>query len=240
MKQILTLTIGILFLTNILYGQEQKNVEQKPYIEVSGYAEKKIIPDEIYLSITIKERVSGRDKITVEQQEKDLKKAITNFNIPLENLTVADAQADYIRVKWAKKDVISQSEYELKLSTAQQVVDVLGKLDELKIDNAFISRVSHSKIKEFRKEVEIEAIKAAKSKADYLLEAIGQETGSALIISERFANDDVYYVDGIQVSGGRAPGDAFHMSDLNVKSLGIVDFKKINLEVTIYVKFEIK
>jgi nicotinamide mononucleotide adenylyltransferase len=180
MRQILTLTIGLIFLTQMSLGQTQANIEQKPYIELTGRAEKKIVPDEIYLSITIKERESGRDKITVEQQEKDLRQALTDLNIPLELLTVADAQADYIRVKWTKKDVISQSEYELKLSTAQQVADVFEKLDEMKIDNAFISKVSHSKIKEYRKEVEIQAIKNAKSKADYLLAAIGTRNRNSI------------------------------------------------------------
>jgi uncharacterized protein YggE len=239
MRQILTLTLGLLFLTQISFGQTHTNIDQKPYIEVTGYTEKKIVPDEIYLSITIKERESGRDKITVDQQEKDLIQALTDLNIPLELLTVADAQADYIRVKWTKKDVISQSEYELKLSTAQQVADVFEKLDEMKIDNAFISKVSHSKIKEYRKEVEIQTIKNAKSKADYLLAAIGQETGTALIINERSLNSDDYYIDGVNVRGARGLASVQYIVPKS-KSMGTIQFKKIKLESTIYVKFEIK
>jgi len=221
-------------------GQSQTNIEQKSYIEVTGHAEKKIVPDEIYLSITIKERESGKDKITVEQQEKDLKQALTDLNIPLELLTVADAQADYIRVKWSKKDVISQSEYELKLSTAQQVADIFEKLDEMKIDNAFISKVSHSKIKEYRKDVEIEAIKNAKSKADYLLTAIGQETGTALIVTERSSNSNDYYIDGVKMRGARASNGIRYEVPSYDKLKGKIDFRKIKLETTIYVKFEIK
>ena len=241
MKQILTLTIGLIFLAQNICGQDLKNFEYKPYIEVTGHAEKKIVPDEIYLSITIRERESGRDKISVEQQEKDLKQALQGLNIPIEQLAVADAQADYIRVKWSKKDVISQSEYELKLSTAQQVANVFEKLDELKIDNAFISRVSHSKIKAYRKEVEIEAIKAAKSKADYLLAAIGQETGSALIINEPDPNAGKdYFIDGIQVRGSRASAGMLYEVPGQNKSIGTIEFRKIQLETLIYVKFEIK
>ncbi len=240
MRHILTLTIGLIFLTQISLGQTQTNIEQKPHIEVTGYAEKKIVPDEIYLSITIKERESGRDRITVEQQEMDIRQALNHLNIPLELLTVADAKADYIRVKWTKKDVISQSEYELKLSTAQQVADVFEKLDEMKIDNAFISKVSHSKIKEYRKEVEIEAIENAKAKADYLLAAIGQETGTALIINERNSNTSNYYIDGIQVRGARSSSGIMYEAPSQDKLKGTIDFRKIKLETTIYVKFEIK
>src|SRR5690554_602138 len=136
MRQILTLTIGLIFITQLSYGQEQNDKQSRPHIEVTGHADKKIIPDEIYIAITIKERESGRDKISVEQQENDLKQALQTLNIPLNDLTVTGAQADYIRVKWTKKDVVSQSEYELKVSTAQQVADVFSIIDDLKIDNA--------------------------------------------------------------------------------------------------------
>jgi uncharacterized protein YggE len=239
MKNFLSLTIGLILLTQFLYGQEQKNKDHKPYIEVIGHSEKKIIPDEIYLSIKIIERESGRDQITVEQQEKELKQALTDLNIPLELLTVADAQADYIQVKWNKKDVISQSEYELKLSTAQQVADVFEKLNEMKIENIYISKVSHSKIKEFHKEVEIKAIKNAKAKADYLLNAIGQETGTALIINDHSSNSDIHYIDGLNVRGARSNASVQY-SESKSKSIGTIQFRKIKLESTIYVKFEIK
>ena len=239
MKQILTFTLVLLLLTQLSFGQEKENVEEKPYIEVTGHAEKKIVPDEIYLSITVKERESGRDKISVEQQEKDLRNALSELNIPIESLMIADAQADYVKVKWRKKDVISQSEYELKLSTAKQVADVFEKLDELKINNAFIARVNHSKIKEFRKELEIKAIKAAKAKADYLLNAIGQKTGPALIIKERNSGD--YFIDGIRIRGiNQLSGIKNSEYEDKYSSTQAVQFKKIKLETTIYVKFEIE
>jgi hypothetical protein len=240
MKLISTLLLTVTFLTHFLYGQEQKNFEEKPYVEVIGYAEKKIIPDEIYVSITIRERESGRDKISVEQQEKELKQALTDLKIPLENLTVSDAQADYIRVKWTVKDVISQSEYELKLASAQQVASVFEKLDDLKIDNAYISKVSNSKIKEFKKEVEIEAIQNAKSKADYLLTAIGQKTGTALIINDRSSNSPDFASESIQLRGSRSSNNYLYEEPKQEKSLGTIQFRKIKLESTIYVKFEVK
>lgn len=239
MRQIIALTFGLIFITQLGYGQEKDN---QPYIEVTGHAEKKIVPDEIYVSITIKERESGRDKISLEQQEKELKNALLSLNIPLDNLSVSDEQSDYVRVNWVKKDVVSQSKYELKLSTAQQVADVFEKLDELKIENAYISRVSHSKIKELKKEVEIEAIKAAKSKADYLLDAIGQETGSALIINERTSSGNNYYIDGIKINMARVRSlnEVKYVKSGQDISQGTIEFKKIKLETTIYVKFEIK
>jgi hypothetical protein len=174
----------------------------------------------------------------VEEQEIKLRQALTDLNIPLDLLAVADAQADYIKVKWTKKDVISQSEYELKLTSAKQVAAVFSKLDEIKIDNAYISKVSHSKIKELRKEGNIEAIKNAKSKADYLLAAIGQQTGTALIINERNSESGDYY--RIENRLKTSANFSRETAAFNEKSIGAIVFKKIKLEALIYVKFEIK
>jgi len=38
------------------YGQT-KPTEEIPYIEVNGYAEKEVIPNEIYIGITLRERM---------------------------------------------------------------------------------------------------------------------------------------------------------------------------------------
>jgi uncharacterized protein YggE len=176
MSKVILIALAVL---SSLHGKAQAKPilvfdNEIPHIEVTGKAERIIVPDEIYLSITIKERESGRDQITIEQQESDVKAALTRLNIPLESLTISDATADYVRVKWNRKDVVSQSEYELKLVEAQQLADVMEQLDSLKIKNAFLSRVSHSEIETMTKEVEIEAIQNAKEKADYLLEAVGE------------------------------------------------------------------
>jgi uncharacterized protein len=237
MKQLL-ITIGLFVLTQVLLGQESEITPATPYIEVVGKAEKTIVPDEIYLSITIKERESGRDKVSIGQQEEKLKNALKELSIPIENLSVSDAQADYIRIKWSKKDVVSQSEYELKLENATQVAKVLEKLDKLKIDNVYITRVSHSKIVNYWKEVRIMAIKAGKEKADYLLEAIGQKTGSAIIVKEISPNL-ANIIPGMNVRGSRDDGYETYIYG-QTKFSSKITFKKIKLESNIYLKFEIE
>ncbi len=64
-----------------------------------------------------------------------------------------------------------------------QVV-LVQKLDDEATQNFFISRVSHSKIQEFKKQLKIQAVKAAKEKAIYLADAIGEKAGEALTINE--------------------------------------------------------
>ncbi len=233
-------TISILLLTSIssmVLGQTTENTNiEKAYIEVTGTAEKEVSPDEIYISITIKEREQGREKITIEKQEEELKKAIINIGIPLENLSLSDANADYIRVKLIKKEVISQSEYLLKVKDAKTVALVFKELDNLKILEAYISKVSHSEIENLNKEVKVMAIKSAKEKADYLLNAIEEETGKPLIIRENsFSNLSALTAN---TRGPRNQSTPLYVD--GKKSKQHIQFKKIKLSSSIYVKFSIK
>jgi uncharacterized protein YggE len=225
-----------------LFGQTPTNTEtEKAYIEVTGTAENEIIPDEIYIGITIRERHEGKEKITIEKQEADLKEALKSIGISVDNLSLSDANANYIRVKWTKKDVITKNEYVLKVGDAMTVGKVFEKLDELKIIDAKISKVSHSKIEEFKKEVRIMAIKAAKEKADYLLTAIGEQTGKPLKVYE----NSTYSIDNsnLNVRGSRSKSSSYYVDGTEMKESDkdkIIQFQKIKLHAAIYVKFEIK
>lgn len=230
-------TLIMSIIASYSWAQTPENtVNDLSYIEVTGYAEKKVIPDEIFIAITIKERQEGKDKTTIEDQESELKEGLANMGIPLSNLMLSDANADYIRVKWSKKDVIARHQYLLKLGSAEMVGKVFSYLDEIKIQDAFISHVDHSEIIELRKEVRIMAIKAAKEKADYLLNAIGEETGTPMIVREVDAN---MYRQDAYLNTRSAGVVSYSEVPVQEKKMEI-EFRKIELQSRIYVKFGIK
>lgn len=241
MKTILTLIILIVSVSS--YGQSQDNInDDKPYIEVIGTAENEIIPDEIYIAITIRDRENGKDKITIEQQEADLKNALQSLGVSLDNLSLSDANANYVPVKWTRKDVITRTEYLLKVGDAMMVGKVFEKLDELKITEAGIARVSHSKLEEYKKEVRIMAITAAKDKADYLLKAIGEDTGKAIKVNEQNSS---YRIDdaNLNMRGSRSDANYYYVDGIKMSSVPadkIIQFEKIKLNAAIYVMFEIE
>jgi hypothetical protein len=146
---------------------------------------------------------------------------------------LAGADADLVRIEWRKKGVITQKQYSLKLGNANILGQVFTELDKLEITDAYVSHVQHSKIDSLRKVVKIMAIKAAKNKADYLLAAIGEKTGKALIVRE---NDGAY----TQVM--------YSLPNIRMDKVGEnegtyndpIDFKKITVESSIYVKFGIQ
>ena len=85
----------LLLLTATAFGQTNYETKQEQAnIEVTGRAEKEIIPDEIYIAITIRERIEGRKKISIEKQETDLKKALKSINFSLDDLSLSDANAN--------------------------------------------------------------------------------------------------------------------------------------------------
>ena len=50
-----------------------KKLGNMRYIDVTGTAEKEVVLDEIYITITLTERYEGRDKVDVNEQEKAVK-----------------------------------------------------------------------------------------------------------------------------------------------------------------------
>ena len=89
MKTLKTIIVLLLLTTTAaVSGQVDKPKKtEKPYIEVTGTAENEIIPDEIYIAITIRERHEGKEKITIDKQETDLKEALKSIGIDLDDLS---------------------------------------------------------------------------------------------------------------------------------------------------------
>ncbi len=232
----------LIFVCSVAFGQESIQKAEVPYIEVNGTAENEVIPDEIHIGIVIRERYVSREKVSIEAQEEKLKNALISLGIDLENLFLSDANADYVKIRWQKKDVITKKDYTLKVSNATEVGQVFQELEKMEITDAFISKVEHSKIDSLRKEIKILAIKDAKAKADYLLEAIGEKTGKPLIINESSGGGTVT---SEQIR--RAPLRSAESYDANVivqnkesVNNNDIQFRKIKLVSNIYVKFSIK
>lgn len=232
MKKYILITMVLISFIAIGQNEVQKEI---PFIEVIGTAQKEVIPNEIYINISIQERIENKDKITIEEQEAVLKNALQSINIPIENLSLAEASSNYQSVKWSKKDVIAKTDYILKVEDAMAVGDVFSQLDKLKIINAYVAKVSHSDIVLLKKEVRINAIKAAKEKAEYLLAAIGEELGKALIVTEE---QDYPYGN---IRGARSNVSNYYVNSIEVKkNEDFIQYEKIILEASFYVKFSIQ
>lgn len=183
-----------LFLTSFSQAQQTDSKPPVKKIEVTGSAEIEITPDEIYLDISLREYKNKNVKVEIGTLEKKLQKAVQDAGIPAEDLTIANVFGTNYEQWWSKKkkdpDFMARKQYRLKLSKLDKVNDILGAVDDEGVENVNISSYTHSKMEDYRKQVKIKALQAAKAKASYLLEGIGSSIDGVLEVQE--INTDNY------------------------------------------------
>ena len=182
MKAIITSVILIGALTLTLFGQNI--VDAIRGIEVSGTAERMVVPDELTFRITLAERIGGRGKITIEQQEAQFRSELEKIGIDLaKDLSIYDVSARYVRQRRVR-DVLASQDYRLMIRDLAKVALLQDIADKINVSSLDLVVAENSRIDDIRRELRIEAIKAAKTKAEYLMAAIGGKVGSAIYVRE--------------------------------------------------------
>lgn len=156
-------------------------------IKVIGTAEMEIVPDEIYMSVTLKEYTNkDKKKFTIEELEKNLVNYIEKVaTTDKKDIKMDNMSAYVLSMKRKNKDEIISKSYDVKFKNSQQVYMLYSVMDSLGISKAYVSKYSHSKMDEYKKQIKINAIKAARDKADYLTAAVGEKAGKAIKIEEK-------------------------------------------------------
>jgi len=157
-------------------------------IEVTGSAEKEVTPNEVYYSITLVEYKKGTKKITMEELESRLlKKAqalgIKKQDVQLENTYSYGYYYDY----WYHRkhgDYFSSKTFSVKLDKPEIIEKLLDVGDSLNYTSAHISKFENSKRSEYRDSLKIQALKAARRKAEMLLTSMGENIGEIISITE--------------------------------------------------------
>lgn len=227
--------LALLVVLPFVSRSQESASKETPYIDVVGTGEMEIVPDEVYVSFTLKERFDGKKKIDIDDQEKELKKKLLKMNIDLKDLQLADASADYVKIRRKKNDVIASKDYILKVTSTSMLADVFDVLDEVKAFNANIQRVDHSEIEKYRKEVKMMAVRNAKEKAAYMLEAIGESLGKPIYIQEReIYNEQPRMMTAMMMKEKEDTGQE------NEPVLPELSFQKIKLKAQVSARFAIK
>ncbi len=159
-------------------------------IEVTGFSEMEVIPDELYFSISLREyykdEKNQRNKVPISTLEKELINAMAEAGLSRESLSVSGV-GGYQRY-WDKdkkpSTFLESKQYELKVERADKLDRILSKVDSRGIQSASMSRADHSRKEEFKNQVKVEALKNAKEKAAFLLNSIGEKAGPVLEIRE--------------------------------------------------------
>lgn len=239
MKKVSLLLAG-LFLTVSVWAQQQ-TIYKVPVkkIEVNGSAEVEITPDEIYLSISLKEYYKTKTtKIDISTLEKQLEKAVADAGLPKESLTIENVYGYNPDYWWKKKkndpDFLASKRYRLKLSRLDKVNGIMAGVDEEGIESVNIASFSHSKMEDYRKEVKIKALQAAKAKATYLLSAIDEKVDGVIEVQE--INTDNYSdVRPLAVNMAYA-----RQANAEIAQDSNIDFKTIKVRAEVRAVFGVK
>jgi uncharacterized protein len=234
MKKILF--IICLFTKTLLFCQNATEEKIHKIIEVTGVAEMSIPPNWIVFNINLSERMEGKEKLTIDKQERSLKEGLLAIGIDVQkDLKIVDLNSAYL-VRKRKKDVtISDKDYRLTVTDMSKIGKIQDLADKLHFNRLDLVLSTNTDLPKYRKETKISAIKAAKEKAEYLLAAIGQKLGKAVFIQEAdFRSADNQDLDPFRGNffQKRVISDEPEVSELGLKDI-IIKF-------SIFVKFEIE
>ena len=126
--------------------------------------------------------------------------------------------------------VIKSKTFELVLPDLKEVNDILAKVQIKGINSMRIAALKNKDIVKYREQVKIEAMKAAKKKAGYLLKSVNEELGSVISVIELDENIPIWRPENILSNSIINSND----SDINQS------MRKIKLKYEIKVRFEIK
>jgi uncharacterized protein len=233
MKHLLAFIFLIIVITTHAQTGEKNFIDQN-YIEVTGKAEMEVVPDKIYLDIVISEKDS-KNKIPLAEMEKAMTIKLKELNIDITKcLSVNDLSSSIKQNIISKSDILLAKKYQLMVAEGATAGKVIIELEKIDISNITLNKVDHSKIEQYRKDVKINATKAAKEKAELLAGAVGQSIGKALYIQELENNFFPMQMSNRYIRQEKV------MMDSSIPEEPVIDFEKIKLEYSVLIRFELK
>lgn len=221
MKKVFLLAF-VLFAWSIGVDAQEKDGR---YIEVTGSSEIEVVPDEIHFLITIKEywaeeferkskEEDYRTKVSLEGIEKDLRKLLHEVGIADEAIRTQEI-GDFWRQRG--KEFLIAKQLDIRLTDFDKVNELIKRIDTKGVESMRIGELKHKDLPLYRKQGKIEALKAAREKASYLVEAMGQKLGEVVRIVEpaqSYASPFSNFQAQSNVSMGTAPTEQYRIIKL--------------------------
>ncbi len=237
-----TFLLAAILISGIMNAMSQTNTTPQRTINANGTAWKEVTPDEIYVQVSLREyNKKNNDKVDIETIKNQFLQNAKQIGLSEKEVTVQSYtgwNGNVIIYKKNKKnnpDLKAGITYSVKLSSAQQMDQLVGILDDEATQNFSVSKYDYSKMEELKKELQIEAVKNAKEKATYTAGAIGETVGKAMTIDgavEVGENSPRMYT--MAMAKSSVAGADSNSSPMDV------DFKKIKVQYNIQVTFALQ
>lgn len=235
-KKIILTTIAATLLAFATPAESQAQTMPEPYIDISTTVEREVTPNELYLQITISEK-DYKGKKTLEEMQQAMIGALKVCRIDITNCLTLNYMGSEISYKSFSKSIKPKTEatYILKLDDATSMQNVIAELEKRQISDIELTRTKYTKENELKTEMSVEAMKLAKSEAQTLARAIGQEAGKAITIS--------YWMNGGQPQPRMYKSRNYVAEDAAVENSvvePIINIGKATYRLTVNVRFELK
>lgn len=218
------LSVFIISLLATLSLQAQTN---ERYIEVTGTSEMEIVPDKIHYLIEIreyfKEEFDGkskpeeyRTKVPLAEIEQGLREALANSGIP-QNAIRTQEIGDYWRQQG--QDFLVSKKFDITLTDFNQINEIVKRIDTKGIHTMRIGELENNDMLAYHQKGKIEALKAARRKATYLVEALGKRLGEVIRIVEKDSGYASPFAQSNVMSSDAASFDNFRIIKKNYSML---------------------
>jgi uncharacterized protein YggE len=215
---------------------QTKNFIDLPYIETSAKVDTLVIPDRIYLNISITEK-DTKGKISVEELETKMNEKLKSLGIATEKqLTLNDLSSNYKKYFLKQQDILKNKNYTLLVFNAKVAGKVIIALEEIEISNVILEKTEYSKAEEMFLTLKSEAIIKAKNQAIAMTKPLNQKVGNAIYISDfsNIVNMLSGRVSGIQIRGTRSLDEKEKYEPINI------EFEKIKIETELKATFKLE
>ena len=215
---------------------QTKNFIDLPYIETSAKVDTLVIPDRIYLNISITEK-DTKGKISVEELETKMNEKLKSLGIATEKqLTLNDLSSNYKKYFLKQQDILKNKNYTLLVFNAKVAGKVIIALEEIEISNVILEKTEYSKAEQMILALKSEAIIKAKNQAIAMTKPLNQKVGNAIYISDfsNIVNMLSGRVSGIQIRGARSLDEKEKYEPINI------EFEKIKIETELKATFKLE
>lgn len=215
---------------------QTKNFIDLPYIETSAKVDTLVIPDRIYLNISITEK-DTKGKISVEELETKMNEKLKSLGIATEKqLTLNDLSSNYKKYFLKQQDILKNKNYTLLVYNARVAGKVIVALEEIEISNVILEKTEYSKAEEMILTLKSEAIVKAKNQAIAMTKPLNQKIGNAIYISDlsNIVNMLSGRVSGIQIRGARSLEEKDKYEPISI------EFEKIKIETEVKATFKLE
>ena len=230
--------LGLLVLLSSFTGfaQTEPLANKMGYIETTGYSEKEIDPNRIYVYIRIDEKKNDSEN-GFKEWEKKMIKSLEKLGIDTREQLFTENMDSEVETYWIKKNkTFISKEYELVLYKNEMISKVFAQLQKLSVSAAYIKRIDHSEIEEIKLNTKITALIQAKRKARKMLESVGQQLGKLLYVYD-YQNDNPYRYAAMDAAPRRGMAKLGASPESMARELLL---KKIKVSSQISVRYEIK